>query len=141
MCLCFRGTKTLAYLNDFPGKVKQTKQSQTFNSVTTKVNKYYDYDHAGRLKTTEQQITGDANGKVTVSENNYNEIGQLIDKKLHKTNTYDYVQSVGYTYNIRGWLEKINNPDVNLSSTSTQKFNLISMISNQKQFNIVGEYS
>ncbi|NEW84805.1 MAG: hypothetical protein GZ094_20890, partial [Mariniphaga sp.] len=99
-------------LYDFPGKIIQTKQSQIFNSVATVVDKYYTYDHAGRLTTTEQQITGDAtNGRVTVALNSYNEIGQIINKKLHKANTYDYVQSVGYTYNIRGWLTKINDPD------------------------------
>jgi RHS repeat-associated protein len=97
---------------DFVGKVMQTKQAQTVNNVTTTIDKYLTYDHAGRLTKTEQQIAGDAtNGKVTVSENSYNEIGQLIDKKLHKTPLYNYLQSIDYTYNIRGWLTAINDPD------------------------------
>jgi len=105
-------------LYDFVGKVMQTKQAQTFNSVTTTVDKFYTYDHAGRLSKTEQQIAGDANGKVTVAQNIYNEIGQLVDKKLHKAGSYNYLQSVDYTYNIRGWLTSINNSD-NLSALQT----------------------
>jgi len=108
------GVETLANLYDFPGKVLQTKQSQTFNSVTTTVDKFYTYDHAGRLTKTEQEIAGDANGKVAVSQNSYNEIGQLIDKKLHN----NAQQSIDYQYNIRGWLTAINNPD-NLANDGT----------------------
>ncbi len=109
------GVETSASLYDFPGKVKQTKQVQTFNSVTTTVDKYLTYDHAGRLTKTDQQITGDAtNGKVTVAENSYNEIGQLVDKKLHN----NAQQSIDYQYNIRGWLTAINNPD-NLANDGT----------------------
>jgi hypothetical protein len=93
----------------------QAKQAQTFGGVTTTMDIYYTYDHAGRLKTTDQQIAGDANGKVTVAENVYNEIGQLIDKKLHKAGSYDYLQSIDYTYNIRGWLTSINNLTTHLN--------------------------
>lgn len=87
----FTGTETAYSKYDFVGKVVQTKQTQNFYSAaattktTTTVDKFYTYDHAGRLTKTEQQIAGDANGRVTVAENVYNEIGQLIDKKLHKT--------------------------------------------------------
>ncbi|HEY3390234.1 MAG TPA: DUF6443 domain-containing protein, partial [Prolixibacteraceae bacterium] len=115
----FTGTETAYSKYDFVGKVIQTKQTQNFYSTalvktTTTVDKYFTYDHAGRLKTTEQQITGDANGKVTVAANTYNEIGQLIDKKLHN----NAQQSIDYQYNIRGWLTSINNPD-NLANDGT----------------------
>jgi len=101
-------------LYDFSGKVMQTKQAQIFGGVTTTVDKFYTYDHAGRLSKTEQRIAGDANGKVTVAENSYNEIGQLVDKKLHN----NAQQSIDYQYNIRGWLTSINNPD-NLANDGT----------------------
>jgi RHS repeat-associated protein len=117
------GVETLATLYDFTGKVKQTKQVQIFNGVTTTVEKFYTYDHAGRLSQTEQHIGGDTNGRVSVAENTYNEIGQLIDKKLHKAGTNNYLQSVDYTYNIRGWLTSINNPD-NLSALQTGDLNI-----------------
>ena len=143
------GVETLANLYDFPGKVIQTKQTQTFNSVTTTVDKFYAYDHAGRLTKTDQQISGDAtNGRITVAENNYNEIGQLVDKKLHKTASGNFLQSVDYSYNIRGWLTSINNPD-NLANDGTGDSNAdlfaerllyndkssISNLTSQNQFN------
>ena len=117
------GVETLASRYDFPGKVIQTKQAQTVNSVTTTVDKFYSYDHAGRLTLTRQEIAGDANGKVTVAQNSYNETGQLIDKKLHRTVSNNYLQSIDYTYNIRGWLTSINNPD-NLSQSGNPNADL-----------------
>jgi RHS repeat-associated protein len=116
--------ETLSSLYDFTGKVKQARQAQTFNGVINTVDKFYSYDQAGRLSTTKQQITGDTqNVMVTLAENSYNEIGQLIDKKLHKTTSGTYLQSVDYTYNIRGWLTGINNPD-NLSALQPGDTNL-----------------
>src|SRR5690606_16928571 len=42
------------------------------------------------------------------------ELGQLVDKKLHSTQEdgSDAVQQVDYRYNIRGWLTRINNSDL-----------------------------
>ena len=111
-------TLIVSNLYDFTGKVVQTKQVQTFGGVTNIIAKYYTFDHLARLTKSEQQITGDANGKVVIALNSYNEIGQLVDKKLHQAGTYGYLQSVDYTYNIRGWLTGINNPD-NLATLQT----------------------
>jgi len=49
-------------------------------AVTTIVNKF-EYDHVGRKAGTKMQINGGA--EVTLSKLNYNEVGQLIEKKLH----------------------------------------------------------
>jgi RHS repeat-associated protein len=43
-----------------------------------------------------------------IAKNEYNEIGQLVTKKLH--NEITPLQTLNYTYNIRGWLKKINDP-------------------------------
>jgi len=41
--------------------------------------------------------------------NTYNELGELIDKKLHsEDNGSSFAQSVDYKYNIRGWLTRLN---------------------------------
>jgi hypothetical protein len=98
---------------DFTGRVLRTKQNQSFGTSSRTVDKYFTYDSQGRLTTTEQEIAGDPNRKITVAENVYNETGQLITKKLHKVGT-SYLQTLDYNYNIRGWLTTINNPD-NLS--------------------------
>ncbi|MDP4209189.1 MAG: DUF6443 domain-containing protein [Bacteroidota bacterium] len=104
------GTETASNLYDFTGKLLQSKISQTFNSNPTTVEKYLKYDQAGRLTMVEQKINnGD---KVAIAAMTYNELGQLVNKKLGKASSAsDYAQSVGYTYNIRGWLTQINNPD------------------------------
>jgi RHS repeat-associated protein len=49
-------------------------------------------------------------GTALLAHNDYNELGELVDKQLHSTdNGASYMQSVDYRYNIRGWLNSINN--------------------------------
>ena len=44
----------------------------------------------------------------------YNELGELVTKKLHSTNNGStFKQHVDYRYNIRGWLSRINNSNLN----------------------------
>ena len=51
-------------------------------------------------------------------------LGQLKQKALHGQNGAG-IQDLKYAYNIRGWLEKISNPEVNPTTNSTQKLNLV----------------
>jgi RHS repeat-associated protein len=74
----------------------------------TAVLKRFDYDHMGRLVQTFHQIEGQAN-EVKIAQNDYNEIGQVVDKKLHSVNGSAPKQSVDFRYHIRGWLTSINN--------------------------------
>ena len=47
---------------------------------------------------------------VLLGQNEYNELGELVDKKLHNADGgTSYLQTVDYRYNIRGWLTSINN--------------------------------
>ena len=96
------GIETLSSEYDFVGKALYSRQYQKFGSTETSVDKYYSYDHAGRLTKVEQQIGSNRN---TVSQMSYNELGQLSGKNLGG------LQEVNYDYNIRGWLTQINNPD------------------------------
>lgn len=76
------------------------------NPVT--ICKRLDYDHMGRLVKEWQKVNTDA--EVLLAQFNYNELGQLIEKNLHSENSGStYLQSIDYTYNIRGWLKDINN--------------------------------
>jgi RHS repeat-associated protein len=127
------GKETTCILYDFEGKTKQTKQNQTFGTVTTTVDKWFTYDHAGRLTKTEQEING-AN-HVVLSQMIYNEIGQLTQKKLHGG-----IQNVDYSYNIRGWLTQINDPEAPADDLFTMKLlyndnSTLSGLSSEKQFN------
>ena len=42
----------------------------------------------------------------------YNELGNVIEKNFHERFDGSYLQSLDYTYNIRGWLTHINNSEL-----------------------------
>jgi RHS repeat-associated protein len=70
-------------------------------------------------------LTMSGNGNVNTSElrlvkNEYNEIGQLVDKKLHTpSGSTAFAQSVDFRYNIRGWLTSINNAALTSDANAT----------------------
>jgi RHS repeat-associated protein len=71
--------------------------------------KQYNYDHADRLLSIVQDV--DNTEEVTLIESTYNELGQLLTKKLHQSASHpSYLQKLDYSYNIRGWLNGINQP-------------------------------
>jgi RHS repeat-associated protein len=82
----------------------------SFGSATAyTINRRYEYDAGSRLTHVWHQIN--SNPEILLTKNEYNELGQLIDKKLHSTqaDASDAHQSVDYRYNIRGWLTSMNN--------------------------------
>ncbi len=82
------------------------------NTTPRSITRRFEYDHAGRLMKTWHQV--DAQAEILLSSNTYNELGQLVDKKLHSTvaTAVNAKQSIDYRYNIRGWLTKINESDI-----------------------------
>src|SRR5690606_27189732 len=91
------------------------------STQTRTINRKFEYDNAGRLTHTWHQL--DAEPKILLAYNEYNELGQLVDKKLHSTNSAatDAIQSVDYRYNIRGWLTSINNAELNVNSATNDE--------------------
>jgi len=88
----------------------------SFSGTTNTVTRRFTYDHAGRLLRTYHKLNSGA--EVILSENEYNELGQLIDKKLYSTdNGTTYKQSTDLRYNIRGWLTSINNSQLTNDGT------------------------
>jgi len=86
------------------------RQHFTTGSTTipmlTATNTYL-YDHMGRKTKTWEQLTYSGNlptGNTLVSQVDYNEIGQVLTKHLHSTDSLNFLQNVAYTYNERGWL-------------------------------------
>ncbi len=80
--------------------------ASTAYPLVTIANQYI-YDHMGRkLKTWEQITNGNSTPttRTLLSQLVYNEIGQLINKKLHSTDSVNFYQNVVYTYNERGWI-------------------------------------
>ncbi|MEM7107051.1 MAG: DUF6443 domain-containing protein [Bacteroidota bacterium] len=89
---------------DFIGQLLETKTTHN----TTRISKIFDYDHAGRLVNTWHQINDEP--RVLLAHNEYNELGELIEKNLHSEDEgTTFAQSTDYRYNIRGWLKSINN--------------------------------
>jgi len=73
------------------------------------------YDHALRLKSTTKNIDNTTNQIITQLD--YDELGQLKTKKLGGTNTVP-LQIINNRYNIRGWLQGINDQYVNRAGSS-----------------------
>lgn len=92
---------------NFRGQAKQvvTTHKRSDTSTPIKITEGFTYDKFERLTKHTHQINS---GKVEVlTQNNYNNIGQLTSKKVGNTTSSPY-QTVDYTYNIRGWLTQIN---------------------------------
>jgi RHS repeat-associated protein len=94
------GLSSASFEYDFVGRVKKARTDINFEGDANYVVERYDYDHAGRLLQHHHKING-AN-EVLLVDNTYNELGELVTKKVGN------VQQMDYKYNIRGWLTSIN---------------------------------
>ncbi|MEQ9298568.1 MAG: DUF6443 domain-containing protein, partial [Cyclobacteriaceae bacterium] len=74
------------------------------------ITRSYTYDHRDRLLSVNHQI--DDNEVVTLTSFEYNELGETIRKDLHATASQPLaLQQLDYSYDIRGALTTVNNPD------------------------------
>ena len=109
---------------DFVGKITHSlQQHQGVQQLS--ILKEYSYDHAGRLEQSWQTIAEGANAfqqedRVLLVQNEYNALGELIDKKLHSQGDESFKQSVDYRYNIRGWLTSINNSSLSVDDNNDE---------------------
>jgi RHS repeat-associated protein len=107
-------TKTI--VPDFIGKTLQLKIVKNVNAVATSVLTTYGYDYSNRLVSVDQSN----NGAASVRPVNYiyNELGQLVNKKLHSTDLVNYFQNIDYRYNINQKLTSINNSTLTVDNTN-----------------------
>lgn len=106
----FQGTvNTIKNQLDFVGNTLETTSTHSRNSLTTTIVDSFTYDTEGRLTRQTQAINGAVTPEIIVA-NTYDELGQLISKKVGGK-TAQGLQTVDFKYNIRGWLKNIN--DVN----------------------------
>ncbi len=97
---------------DFTGNVLKTKTTHSTATVTTDITRTLVYDHALRPLETWHRV--DNEDPVLLVKNEYNELGEVITKKLHSEDEgTNFKQHVDYRFNIRGWLTSINDPAVN----------------------------
>src|SRR5690606_4638164 len=90
----------------------KTRTTHCINGTAcTSESRRFEYDHAMRLVRTWHRI--DENDEVLLAENQYDELGMLITRKLHSEDEgAAFKQHADYRYNIRGWLTRINKADL-----------------------------
>jgi len=105
------GLDTYSNLYDFVGNILVGYVAHTTdNGNDLAIKTRFEYDHVNRLVRGYHELfdQGTSQGEVLLAENLYNEIGELVEKNLHMENNVP-LQSIDYRYNIRGWLQSINN--------------------------------
>lgn len=113
-------TNTAEAKLDFIGNITQTTANHTRTGFTNlKVVDDFEYDSSGR-ETKHYQKINDAASAQVLKWNRYDELGNITQQKVGGSNTSFYAlmianQSIDYSYNIRGWLKGINNPDATLT--------------------------
>ncbi|WP_164463153.1 DUF6443 domain-containing protein [Chryseobacterium indoltheticum] len=79
------------------------------------VKERFVYDAQNRLLQHYHKV--DNNTEVLLAENSYNELSQLANKKVGNN-----LQSIDYTYNIRGWMTHINKDQMTLGNLDGKLF-------------------
>lgn len=94
---------------DFEGKVTLSKNYHYAGTgkQTTVINKMV-YDAAGRPLQVYQNNNGAPSDQL-IAQYQYNELGQLVDKKLHSADGINFLQSIDYRYDIQGRITSLNN--------------------------------
>ncbi|GAA3934301.1 hypothetical protein GO495_29785 [Chitinophaga oryziterrae] len=119
------GKNVLTTLYSYKGKIistylrnqnpaSPTQQTSLWNSMT--------YDHGGRLTAIRKRINDDVSGEKTVVTYSYDELGRIKQKRLGVDTNGGQLDSLTYSYNIRGWLKSINKIYANGIAGSTSNF-------------------
>ncbi|WP_282089699.1 DUF6443 domain-containing protein [Aquimarina algiphila] len=93
---------------DFVGKALKSKSMHSKDGITITTVDTFTYDDQGRLLTQKQQINDYP--EEMIAHNVYDELGQLVQKDIGNTET-NPLQKIDYSFNIRGWLKTINDPN------------------------------
>ena len=122
------GKDTITNQYSFDGKLLNTLQQHQYKNGDNSYQDYQlatqlQYDAAGRLLNITKSIDGGPDTLISV--NSYNELGQLRRKDLGKdpANPGNPLDSLVYSYTLRGWVNGINKNYANdLSPYSTQNW-------------------
>ncbi|WP_245705376.1 DUF6443 domain-containing protein [Chitinophaga filiformis] len=109
----FKGVALATYLRHQNPK-SITPQTTLLTSMT--------YDHGGRLLTVKKQLNDDVSQARVIAVNDYDELGQLKLKRLGVGASNSVIDSLNYTYNVRGWLQGINKNFVNSGASTSNWF-------------------
>ncbi|WP_185249136.1 DUF6443 domain-containing protein [Chryseobacterium bernardetii] len=97
-------------LLDFTGEVEKriTYHKRLRTDTERVITETFEYDDQKRLLTQKHQV--DNNPIEILAQNEYNELSQVKNKKVGGINSASPLESIDYSYNIQGWLTKVNNP-------------------------------
>jgi RHS repeat-associated protein len=119
------GLDAYLYEYDFEGKlikslsVHNIELPPSGGYQTIRVTERFQYDHQGRLKIHYHKVNDQ--DEIILKQIKYNELGQVVEKNLHSVDDgINYLQSVDYRYNTRGWLTQINRSDLTNSNSYSQ---------------------
>ena len=103
-------TYTDSKVDAFTGQVQYTieRHRRLITDTELVVKQNFTYSAQDRLMKHTHQINGGT--EQLLAENTYDELGQLMSKKVGNTSATP-LQKVDYTYNSRGWMKSINNPN------------------------------
>ncbi|MEL6676933.1 MAG: DUF6443 domain-containing protein [Bacteroidota bacterium] len=111
------GSDVVEYDYAFSGELEYSLQSHATEGAPNEevlIKKNYTYSPQGKVVRMEQRTEAlahpDSAEFVTLSEHHFDILGQTQQKKLHFKAGADFLQTVDYQYNIKGWLEKLNDP-------------------------------
>jgi RHS repeat-associated protein len=119
------GKDVLTTLYNFKGMVLSTymrHQNPKSMMLQTTLMTSMTYDHGGRLLTVRKRLNDDVNQEKIIASNSYDELGQLKLKRLSVTSSGSVLDSLSYTYNIRGWIHGINKNFVNSGNSTSNWF-------------------
>lgn len=104
------GTDVVDNMYNFTGQIVQSKRVHKVAGISTVLITKSTYDHVGRILNVSEQVNSQP--EVLLAHNDYNEIGQLSKKSLGgKITEEDYITSIGYSYNERGWRKTISSSE------------------------------
>ncbi|MEP2025838.1 DUF6443 domain-containing protein, partial [Reichenbachiella sp.] len=99
---------------DYQGKVVQSLRGTHDGNEIIHTGNRMEYDLLGRVLAVYHEIGG---VEQQIASYTYNELGQVIEKNIHEE-AGNYLQSIDFDYNIRGWLEGINNVNLDESEAA-----------------------
>ncbi|WBV60484.1 DUF6443 domain-containing protein [Chryseobacterium camelliae] len=120
------GTHSINYLGgytqtesklDFTGLAQQaiTRHKRMSGDNERMILETFEYDAQNRLKVHIHKVDNNPEEEI-LAQNEYNELSQLATKKVGGKDALTPLQTIDYTYNIRGWMTQINDP-TNLGAT------------------------
>ncbi|SEM55343.1 RHS repeat-associated core domain-containing protein [Chryseobacterium taichungense] len=104
------GRTKVEFRLDFAGVVQQsiTRHKRLDADTDRVITENFTYDPQNRLLTHTHQV--DSGPTEYLAQNTYNELSQLSGKKVGGISPSVPLQDISYSYNIRGWMTKINDP-------------------------------